>query len=78
MAAGSKLESVPHERAVADGAKLAGLKGVTTSSDESATVEVMASKTQFGGIIAVSRIDSDNEEADRALVEKFWSSLKLE
>lgn len=78
VAAGSRIAQSAHERTIAEGGKLHGLKAAVTSASDKAEVEVMSAKTGFGGIVAVSRIDLENEDIDRAFVEKFWSTLTLE
>lgn len=76
--AGSKLDRKPAERSISGGVTIKGLMGTTISGAESAEIEVMVAKTTSGGIVAVSRIDRDNEQNDRAFVETFWSSLALD
>ena len=76
--AGGKITQSPHERMVGGGLKLSGLKATVKTGSAEAEVEVMSAKTGNGGIIAVSRLDLDNLETDRAFVEKFWSTLVLE
>ena len=76
--AGARIASEPASRPIAGGNSLSGLKAVVTAGNDVADVEIMSGQTSKGGIVAVSRMDRDNEQTDRAFVDRFWSTLTLE
>lgn len=77
-AAGAHFEKKPHTREVA-GRKLVGLKAIETNGDgdDVQLHEVLAYKAKAGGILIITKIDTEKVPTDGIMLTKFWETLKL-
>ena len=77
VAAGAKVEKSDFSQGLRDGTKMSGLKATLKSDKSEVAFEIQSLDVGPGGIIAVSRIDTDASNADQALVHHFWDSLDV-
>jgi hypothetical protein len=76
--ADAKLEKSDYTKTLSDGTVLKGLKAALTSSAEDISFEVVATpRAANGGVMAISRINTDASADEKKIIERFWASLKI-
>jgi hypothetical protein len=76
--AGAKVESKPTTRILSDGTEMKGLTAtVKLRSSSEVKYEVVTLTVGDGGIIAISRIDDEFVQGDQAIIDRFWTTLKI-
>jgi hypothetical protein len=76
VAAFAKLESADFTRTLADGTVMKGLKATVTSETDHVVLEVLAADLGVGGVMAMSRINTDQAQTEQAIIDRFWSTLR--
>lgn len=71
---GAAVDKEPFSREA--GQTLTGLKAREKGTD-TVDYEVLAHGAGRKGVVVITRIDEENKQADGALLEKFWQSLKV-
>ncbi len=77
VSAGAKHERRDDERILADGTSMKGLFGTLVSPGDNYEIKVLTADAGSGGTIAITQWDKSSSPEDLAMVEMFWSSLKV-
>lgn len=75
--AGGRMSQGPASRTLADGKVLNGLRATVEVGDDTTHFEVLSFGVGRGGVLAVTRIDDENMQAERAVLDRFWATLKI-
>jgi hypothetical protein len=78
VASGSVRETKPHTRAVGNGIILTGSISTLKRAGDDVIVEVLGARQGRGGVMLITRTDRITAPDDAAIIERFWSSLKLD
>jgi hypothetical protein len=74
----AKLEKSEFSRTLVDGTILKGLKATLKSITDDASFEVLATaKTASGGVMAITRFNTDSSEDEKKIIDRFWATLKV-
>jgi hypothetical protein len=76
IAAGAVFEKAPHQRTLADGTVMTGLRGTLKAPKDEVTIEVLTLDVGQGGIIAITRHDTFTAPEEQEIIDRFWSTLK--
>jgi hypothetical protein len=77
VAAGAKHERRDDELTLSDGTSMKGLFGTLVAPGDDYEIRVLTADIGRGGYIAISQWDKSSSPEDLAMVEMFWSSLKV-
>jgi hypothetical protein len=78
VASGSTRETTPHTRTLADGTELTGTRSTLKRVNDDEVVEVLGARKGRGGVMLITRIDKNTAPGEGAIIEQFWSTLKLQ
>jgi hypothetical protein len=78
VAAGSLRETKPHTRTLADGTVLTGTRSTLKRTNDDAVIEVIGARRGRGGVMLITRTDRITAPDEGAIIERFWTTLKLE
>jgi hypothetical protein len=77
IAAGAKHDRRDDNLVLGDGTAMTGLFGTLVAPDDDYEIRVLTADIGRGGYIAISQWDKSSSPEDLAMVEMFWSSLKV-
>jgi hypothetical protein len=77
VAASAKLQSKPFSIKLSDGTLMKGLKASIKSAKDDVTMEVLAADTGIGGVMAISRINTDMAKNEQPIIDRFWKTLRV-
>jgi hypothetical protein len=78
VASGSLRETKPHTRTLADGTVLTGTLSTLKRTNDDAVIEVVGARRGRGGVMLITRTDRSTAPGEGAIIERFWTTLKLE
>lgn len=77
LATGYTMDKSDFSRTLADGTVMKGLRANLKHKNDDVDLQVLATDSGDGGIIAMTRINHDMGAAEEPIIERFWSTLKL-
>ena len=77
LATGYTMNKSDFSRTLADGTVMKGLRANLKHKNDDVDLQVLATDSGDGGIIAMTRINHDMGAAEEPIIERFWSTLKL-
>ena len=77
LATGYTMDKSDFLRTLADGTVMKGLRANLKHKNDDVDLQVLATDSGDGGIIAMTRINHDMGAAEEPIIERFWSTLKL-
>jgi hypothetical protein len=76
---GAKIDSRPTTRKLSGGTEMTGLAASVTLNQRSVVnYEIVTATIGDGGVLAIARMDDDFKKSDQAIIDLFWSSLKID
>lgn len=75
--AGAELTQQKATRKLADGKELTGIRATVKTRTESADYEIVGFGLPDRGLLFITRVDGENAETEKPLIDKFWESLKI-
>lgn len=77
LATGYTMNKSDFSRTLADGTVMKGLRANLKHKNDDVDLQVLATDSGDGGIIAMTGINHDMGAAEEPIIERFWSTLKL-
>ena len=77
LATGYTIDKSDFSRTLADGTVMKGLRASLKHKNDDVDLQVLATDSGDGGIIAMTRINHDMGAAEAPIIERFWATLKL-
>jgi hypothetical protein len=75
--AGAELTQQPTTRKLADGRELTGLRATVKTRTDATDFEILSFGLVDQGVLMVTRVGQDSAASERAIIDKFWESLKI-
>ena len=75
---GAKMKKETAQRTLAGGTVLKGVKAETETANDVMDYEIVATGRPDGGILVATLANKENLPKDGAVIDKLWSSLKVE
>ena len=77
LATGYTMDKSDFSRTLADGTVMKGLRANLKHKNDDVYLQVLATDSGDGGVIAMTRINHDMGVAEEPIIERFWATLKL-
>jgi hypothetical protein len=77
LATGYTMDKSDFSRTLADGTVMKGLRANLKHKNDDVDLQVLATDSGDGGVIAMTRINRDMGSAEAPIIERFWTTLKL-
>jgi hypothetical protein len=77
LATGYTMDKSDFSRTLADGTVMKGLRANLKKKNDDVDLQVLATDSGDGGVIAMTRINRDMGAAEAPIIERFWATLKL-
>lgn len=78
IAGGAKMTKEATQRTLPGGSVLKGVKAETASDNEVMDYEIVATGRPEGGVLVATFLNKENIPKEGAILDKLWSSLKVE
>ncbi len=77
LATGYTMDKSDFSRTLADGTVMKGLRANLKHKNDDVDLQVLATDSGDGGVIAMTRINHDMGAAEAPIIDRFWATLKL-
>ena len=77
LATGYTMDKSDFSRTLADGTVMKGLRASLKHKNDDVDLQVLATDSGDGGVIAMTRINHDMGAAEAPIIDRFWATLKL-
>lgn len=77
LATGYTMDKSDFSRTLSDGTVMKGLRANLKRKNDDVDLQVLATDSGDGGVIAMTRINHDMGAAEEPIIERFWATLKL-
>ncbi len=77
LATGYTMDKSDFSRTLADGTVMKGLRANLKHKNDDVDLQVLATDSGEGGVIAMTRINHDMGAAEAPIIDRFWATLKL-
>jgi hypothetical protein len=77
LATGYTMDKSDFSRNLSDGTVMKGLRANLKHKNDDVDLQVLATDSGDGGVIAMTRINRDMGAAEEPIIERFWATLKL-
>ena len=75
---GYKMQKMTYSKTLKDGKKLDGKKAVLKYKDEEEYWCVLAHGKKASGFLVITKIDKENFDAEKNIIDLMWETLKID